>query len=520
MLEKSQKVNEKKLEKTRESAKSKERPVQSSMESENASESNAAVHPHASLETRIDLLLKVCSGARVTSFMLQSVGLRLVGSIAYSTASKKLIQLLNEASDAELEQLAASPAMRTMMKMPVRDLRRQLLDTMVTHVKDVEVLIDMIGTRFGVPIGLKRANPRHIPNWLPPNNPENDQEVEWTCNGLQHVYMTYQKLPQADLNLVKCLFTYKTNGDCGGAAWGANGIYFVNYNDNDTDAVESGQFTEERAEELYGQEDSSTGVVILDKTTAHELGHIVDASVTPNYSEMESFRKLSGWKSHPKSNPKQLVQDIYALMTDPMPKAKEGEEQKTLNSLTFAVAEQMITNAEVRNKTQINDDQIIAFFESLRESSTLHVAAEHGLVTYDEKSGEYSYSHGAQQLFYRITDSPLITHILSSFAEKSPWYYNEISPLLPKRQIHESYSWKNCWYSFDNRAWTDGKISKYQFRDPCEEFAELYGTYFLTKKHGEKVPDHLRKWFEGMGLNDVNRHRQPTTKGQKRNNLF
>lgn len=132
---------------------------------------------------------------------------------------------------------------------------------------------------------------------------------------------------------------------------------------------------------------------------------------------------------------------------------------------------------------------------------------DEGLATVNP-DGSYSLTPENEQFWTTVMTSNLLTHICRGFAEHSPWYYGELFPELPTRQIHESYSWSPYWYSFSNNAWADGKISKYQYRDPGEEFAEMYASYFVSG-NGAQMPKKHKAWFEANDLHKLDRKGQP-----------
>ena len=124
---------------------------------------------------------------------------------------------------------------------------------------------------------------------------------------------------------------------------------------------------------------------------------------------------------------------------------------------------------------------------------------------------------GAAELTKVLLNSTVYKHIARSFTyyytvadgkryQYMPWYKGARNDM--KRQIHEGYEGRG-WYSFSNDAWKQ-KISMYQFRDPGEEFAELYASYHVANPKGSKTSAAHKEWFERMGL-----HRdKPATSGR------
>ncbi len=479
--------------------------------SSNADEAAA----NTALTEKVDLLLKICSGARISSWMLFNAGISLIGSICLSTASKKLEEYIVNASEDELKAIASDEdRVRKISKLSNKSIRNACLDKLYKYVPNSNspLLGDLINARFGVPIGSDRAILPSVKKFIQDSIPKDKKEETWTTDGLKHVYATYMLLPQADLDLIKAMFTYDTAGS-GGAAWGSYGIYYVNYNKNNTDEKESWQHIEQNA----AIEDTRKDLTLLDMTTAHELGHIVDAQAPGKpYSdrfdsngnpEQGSFLAYSGWKRHPKSDPDKLINDIEKNITDPIPKNLTDEEAKVAPALIHTAAKWMITGIvpirDIKDDAQRN--QMLA---ALQSNALAQTFLDAGYQSTTNADGSFTFDAATMTTFQKLFDSNLLKHISRGFAEKSPWYNGELFPELPERQIHESYTWSQYWYSFSNKAWNDGKISRYQYRDPGEEFAEMYASYFVSG-NGSKMPANLKKWFEAVGLNKSDRKNQP-----------
>ena len=490
--------------------------------SETSKDSQEEKLGNGTFNEKIKMLLKVCTGARITSFMLLNVGIRLAGSIALSTASAKIRELFANAGGEDLVEVAQDKETMTLLMRSLIDksLRHSCLDKLYMHVNDQALLCDMIHKRFGVPVEVARANQESqnfINRFLADNHLS---EMNWTVVGLQHVYRTYLVLPQADLDLIKCLFTYDLNGS-GGAAWGSIGNYYVNYKAGNESETESWQHIERDAEQKYGTADSREGLVLLDMTVAHELGHIVDAQAPGKpYSDRfdgsgnpmsNSFMEISGWKRHPKSDAKQLAKDIRGYVSNPIPTAITGEKAKLADEVIMVGAEALLSGIDgVRQLVAKEANQNTAFENLYRVpgfQAMTQKFVDEGLATVNP-DGSYSLTPENEQFWTTVMTSNLLTHICRGFAEHSPWYYGELFPELPTRQIHESYSWSPYWYSFSNNAWADGKISKYQYRDPGEEFAEMYASYFVSG-NGAQMPKKHKAWFEANDLHKLDRKGQP-----------
>ena len=98
-----------------------------------------------------------------------------------------------------------------------------------------------------------------------------------------------------------------------------------------------------------------------------------------------------------------------------------------------------------------------------------------------------------------VSAGNLITHITGALAGDEIWWSEPVA-YLPATQYHEAYATRG-WWSYPTASRTGGsKFSIYQFRDPGEEFSELYATYHCASPKGSTTPAAFKTWFEANNL--------------------
>ncbi|MBO4349729.1 MAG: hypothetical protein J6A01_02130 [Proteobacteria bacterium] len=399
-----------------------------------------------------------------------------------------VVDALSGATAADLKKLATKDIITKIMTLDKAN-KDAALDLLYSYVTDVNLLISMVDSRFGVPIGSAAVSDPNdistvnmVKQWF---QSDGTPEQAWTLNGVMHVYSTYLRLPQQDLDVIKAVFTLKTNqSSVSGAAYMDLGIYYVNYNNNNPNAKENGGHTEKKS-------DTRNGLVMLDMTIAHEFGHCVDRS-RGDLSETPDFMAISGWEKHPKSSPENLFDAIVASFNNPYP-SNFSDKEKTVARKAGA---EMITQRAVNNakRDAILEKVVEDEYEEPENASSRSLLDR----IFNPKSG----GRTSASLVKALKKSNAINHVVRGFADNSPWYSGELFSGM-NRQIHEAYSWQDCWFSFKNEAWKRGKISRYQFRAPMEEFAELYGSYHVAEPKGSHTPEPLKSWFESKGLDKM-----------------
>ena len=366
-----------------------------------------------------------------------------------------------------------------MARLPTKE-RNCIADILYHLIDDTGMLIRLVDIRFGIRIGSAQiTNPDVLTNVqkIKRYQLRHNQEIEapWTKSGVIRLYGGFLKLPQKDLREIKAILAIQPENasleSISGEAHTNKGIVGLRFNDELLNNKEDGEFTEPDAEQKYGKADTSIGTNIFDFTTAHEFGHIIDRK--HGYSARKDFRKISGWQEHSHNDLQTLTESIRDSLKNPYPDSFSAQERK----LCMRCAEDLIRQHPAPGN----------------EGKAIQYAITRSLNATFEFGNTYS-GRPLSTIRPKIAGSGLIMHIRQAFAESMPWLNGELFPDM-KRQIHESYRGEN-WFSYRNSAWTSGKISKYQFRNPEEEFAELYASYHTSEKKGEKTPKQLRKWFE------------------------
>ena len=386
-------------------------------------------------------------------------------------------------SDTELDSLGGNEQLMISLAKNLKGSNRDdCMDVLYAHVASEKALTEFVERKYGVNVGSGTLKGKIFKFTCM------DQEAEWTATGLKHLYYSLSLLPKSHVDKVSAITTENsTNGSGGYAVWEL-GCYNVNYTDGKTDRNAG-----------WGYCDSTDNYKFdlnsLNCTMVHELGHIVDSN--RKYSKREDFRKISGWKEEGKDASK-VASAIEAQIDTPFGEALEGEEleiaregarlliKKRVTSYDPAKVKEQIKKAYSNRGKRLDPDEkqsvgskIVNFFTGKKDGGS-----------YRAYSALSSVLVGCQE--YR--------HIINSFADAEtgmPWYQG-LRSYMKERQIHEGYE-NRGWYSFNNSAWAQ-KISMYQFREPGEEFAELYASYHVARPKGSKTSAEHKQWFEGLGL--------------------
>ncbi|MBR4985000.1 MAG: hypothetical protein IKY83_04595 [Proteobacteria bacterium] len=288
--------------------------------------------------------------------------------------------------------------------------------------------------------------------------------------GLKGSYKVLQKLPESHVQRLKALNgrneTYKSSS---GTTWNAEKIA-VDYDKNNMDLVESGAYTD--------KDDTMVGMNMFETTLAHEVGHVAD-TMSFQFSRDPEFLKISDWHEYIYDRTgvaQQLVNDMMTNMTDPLLGPFSDDE--------LAAAKTAAASIIKRQRPDSSQDIIVEAFKNAG------LGGDGNQMLLDYKAGQ-------------MVNTTLFQHIQNAFGNKFCWM-NECFDYLPTRQFHQGYLGRS-WWSYKNEARTQvKKNSRYQFRDPGEDYAELYATYFMgtPEKRKEIEPQRLA-WFEKTVLPQV-----------------
>lgn len=394
------------------------------------------------------------------------------------------LSAIEGATEAELVSLGSNTELMLNLAKGLSGTNRdKCMDALYHHVVSAEAMTEFVQVKYGVKVGAGTLKGKIFKfSYM-------DQEAKWTANGLKHLYYSLALLPKSHVDKVSSITTENSTDGSGGFAVWSLGCYNVNYTDANTARKAGRGYCESEADYKYSLNS-------LNCTMVHELGHIVDAG--KKYSKRADFRKISGWKEEG-NNAKKVASAIEEQIDTPFGEKLEGEELE----IAREGAKQLIKNRVTSYDTAKIYAQVKKAYENrgkrLNPETEKHSWAKKALnwVTGKKDKGSYRKYHDLKTV---LANSQVYRHIINSFAdagEGMPWYRG-LRPYMKGRQIHEGYE-NRGWFSFNNSAWSQ-KISMYQFRDPGEEFAELYASYHVARPKGSLTSADHKAWFEGVGL--------------------
>lgn len=348
------------------------------------------------------------------------------------------------------------------------DAARTALDALfaATPNGNLETMKQLFEARFGVQVGSgsdKAAKERLKGQQV--------KEKAFDAPGLRHIYEAFRVLPpsQAEAGLLTMMTRHRDGKEnTSGFAFNADPHLSLEYKKGSTEAVESGDYTHEG--------DVMRGMNMLDTTAVHELGHKVDSG--EKYSGKASFKKLAEWKVH--SRGRTLIRDLQAALSEPL--GDEADLSKDDKALLVRGAEHASTNRR-KNMADAYQDLMQAYTDLGKR----------------EEPEEGDNHQDLLDLWAHAKETNLFRHVIAGHEDRGAWWQEPFA-YLAGRQFHEAYSWESGWWSYDNTA-RDKKLSIYQFRNPMDHFAELYATYWCSRPVGSRVPEAMKTWFEGQGLN-------------------
>ena len=419
--------------------------------------------------------------------------------------SPKVLSSAKSMTDAERKSVAEnSTTMNALLAMKTDYYVKASMDLLYTHVNDDAVMQSFVEKRYGVKLGSKTIRGTIFKLLCCTS----DTEQAWTVNGARHLYYSLGLLPPSHVDKVCSITTMNTSSGGGGVALDWTGSYNVNYTDSNTKAIAGNGYCESKNDYKYSLNS-------LDCTMVHELGHIVD--IGKKYSGRADFRAISDWKAEGNSS-QNIATMIESYAVTPFPEGLTKEEKDIAREGAKLLVKKRVvgdSNGKPIEKNILPTVQ--KAYQNLGKRGGKEATILDKAVDWFKGNTDNNGYRGAAELTKVLLNSTVYKHIAPSFTyyytvadgkryQYMPWYKGARNDM--KRQIHEGYEGRG-WYSFSNDAWKQ-KISMYQFRDPGEEFAELYASYHVANPKGSKTSAAHKEWFERMGL-----HRdKPATSGR------
>ena len=422
-----------------------------------------------------------------------------VNDALVAKSASTLLTVLKGATTAELAQLGGhSNNLKSLTKLKNDMTRNKCMDFIYNYVEKKSDMKCIFEERFGVNLGsgsvksmIFKAN----------SFMGDEEEKEWSLKGIKRLYKNYLLVPQSQIDEVDSVLTSTQKGkngkadtNTGGFAIGSTDCYTVRFTDDNMARISGKGSCESKADRKYNMN-------ATDCTMLHELGHVVDTG-SYVYSTRDDFRSINGWKYEGK-DAEEIVKKIEKYAQTPYAPTLNAEEIK----IAHAGAVQMLkarsrklTEAGIREYVKEGYNKLGKSIDANPDNKSFFDKTYNYITGNVDKGGYRS----LDKILQPLVSSTVYIQIRHGLAEEAtnhiPCYDNEIGGINRnmKTQIQEGYE-KRGWYSFRTSAWTD-KISRYQFREPCEEFAELFATYHLSK--GTNVKAKHKAWFEGMGLHN------------------
>ena len=466
---------------------------------------------------------------------------------------KATLEALRGATDNAINQVANDSSLMATIKKFDEKYRNLSYDYLYSAVQDVNTLLEMVDSRFGVLLvgpnqQMDKMSQEAMQTW---KKTQKYKQFNWTRNAVSAMYRTYLSMPQAYLDQIVAVYSGGEDNGAEGVThnysiteenekgeqkttYHSRGIYGLFYNDETTDINEgeiedNGHYCHITDTSTWGQKDSegnsledgAVGMYRFDHASAHELGHVVDYNSNPLHSNTDKFRECSLWKEHA-SDSKELVkymEDECFETGKAFPEAFKDPEKEIARS----VAKSIIDNKIIQNNDQINTlidtemknaggklsgrpatlQEEEKNFKAQADEVTKH--NELSRYTGDEKM-DYDYSMLTKDHDLSLEAIKLLIHDHTDLVNQArrgqydgdngAWYQGELFKNM-KRQIHQND--KNTWFSYDSGRAQEKKISLYQLQDPHEEFAEAFAVYYMSKDDAERasrMPAKLKQWFD------------------------
>jgi len=293
--------------------------------------------------------------------------------------------------------------------------------------------------------------------------------IAWEPKGLRRAWQMLTVLPPADVEGNPNLDNIYRAGT-GDTAGESNLSTYVKY------WYEAGNLGQKDVGIYTDPSDPMSKMNIFDLTIIHEVGHAVDGSTGKFSKAYCPTDPGGGWKS---LTPETAVDGMIANkhwaftnwdeISNAMPKASDA-------------------------------DKMTEFGYRLGQLPNARQAAINAATNHTTVQAEANALDATGKLWKLMRDETVTKAIGPACYKRSPWMQHGQQTQFGDRYFHEGYP--GSWNSYLSARY-DAKLSKYQFRDPLDWFAEVYALYYGTvdpatprsEDAGTKVPEPIKTWF-------------------------
>jgi hypothetical protein len=293
--------------------------------------------------------------------------------------------------------------------------------------------------------------------------------IAWEPKGLRRAWEMLTVLPPSDVEGNPNL-DYIYRAGTGSTAGESNLSTYVKYwyNSDKLGQKDVGIYTD--------PSDPMSRMNIFDLTIIHEVGHAVDGSTGKFSKAYCPTEPGGGWKwLTPETAVDGMILNKYwtFINWDKVSNARPAmSPEDKMAELNYRVGQ--LPNAR----------------QAAISAATNHTAVQDEANALD-----------ATGKLWRLMRTEAVTKAIEpACSEQSPWMRHDKQVRFGDRYFHEGYPGE--WSSYLSARY-DAKLSKYQFRDPMDWFAEVYALYYGTvdpanprsEDAGTKVPEPIKTWF-------------------------
>ena len=391
--------------------------------------------------------------------------------------------LLRENKD-HCKKIGRSVTLRTRLSQLSRRFRMPIYDLIHPYVDDAAYLKEMILERFNVKMGSdgQAQFQTHL------EEKDKKKESKWSLESLHHAYVNLSILPETHLARLRVMTAASSEGlasIAGGTAGEADSnLRSVKLEFNDvsskTNSFKERVWRKVNGSGLYDSKDRMTGLNSFDTTFIHEIGHNVDNAMSnpTTYSSRPDFRNLDGieWKEYNiHSNGWDLIQEMFAVYG--------------YDALDASIYQAPVADVD---RSRIFDTVRNVLFD-LMSNPAAGFGTDRLKKRIGINRGSFDQENVKEQMAKALTKSKILSIIKYGHAGNEPYTKGVYGG--GRRQFFQGYE-RKPWFSFNTAAFAD-KISRYQFREPCEDFAETYSLYYTAP---QKLSSHRRMWFRSIVL--------------------